>query len=147
MPERAQTPSISSRSRSGPRYWYVLAAQLASGLVAIPYVAVALLDVVVSLNHLLTGIVLAISSLLAVAVYPAIFQDAVHVNRSAAWRPRWWWYLVVGFSLTFLGYVLVPANAWSPELVSTAVVLSLVVATTLVSAVYLRNRHRVIGTP
>lgn len=147
MTEQAKTPSISERSRAGPLYWYVLAAQVASALVILPYLAVAALGVVVSLGDLLTGAILAVSGVLATAVYPALYQDAVYLNRSGAWRPHWWWYLLVGFSLTLIGYALVPANAWAPALVSTAVVLSLIVASTVVSAAYLHNRHRVVGTP
>ncbi|ESP89829.1 hypothetical protein K933_02561 [Candidatus Halobonum tyrrellensis G22] len=139
---------MTGRSRSGPWYWYVLAAQLVSAGVVTLYVAVAATGAVVTLGDLLTGVVLAVGALLGVAVYPSLFQDAVYVNRTGSeWRPRWWWYFAAGFGVTFLAYGAVRTSGGAGGAAPVVLPFVLVVVSGGVSAVYLYRRHHAVGTP
>lgn len=146
MDDEALNPSVVGRARTGPRYWYVLGFQLAGTAIMLLYLAAALAGIVIELADLMTGVVLATGGLLSVAVYPALFKDAIYVNRDGAgWRPRWWRYFVVGFGVSFLGYAVARTTTFALAPVLTILVLAL--ASALVSAVYLYNRHRTVGTP
>lgn len=144
----AQNPSVTGRSRSGPWYWYVLAVQLVSAAVVTLYVGVAATGVVVALDDLVTGVVLAVGALLGVAVYPSLFQDAVYVNRSGSeWNPRWWRYFAAGFAATFLAYLAANVSGGAGELVPVVLLFVLIIVSGAVSGVYLYHRRRALGTP
>lgn len=148
MSKRPRNQSVTTGARTGRLYWVVLTLQLlVSGVVAV-YVIIVALTPAVALEGLLTGIVLAVAGVLGVAVYPALFKDVVYVNRgNFGWRPRWWRYFGVGFGITFLAYAGVRTVGRGQALAPVALLFVHIAASALVSASYLYNRRRAMGTP
>ena len=148
MGKRPRNQSVTSGARTRAQYWVVLALQvLVSGAVTVYLVIVALTSAV-ALGGLLTGIILAVAGVLGVAVYPALFKDVIYVNRgNFGWRPRWWRYFGVGFGITFLAYAGVRTVGRSEALAPVVLLFVHIAASTLVSASYLYNRRRALGTP
>jgi uncharacterized membrane-anchored protein len=148
MSKRPRNQSVTTRSRTGERYWVVLAVQLLLSGVVTVYLGIVALTPAIALSGFLTGVVLAVAGVVGVAVYPALFKDVVYVNRgNFGWRPRWWRYFGIGFGLTFLAYVGVRTVGRDETLAPVALLFVHMVASTLVSASYLYNRRRTMGIP
>ncbi|WP_101295877.1 hypothetical protein [Halegenticoccus soli] len=148
MEKQPRNPSVTGRARTGRRYWYVLAAQIVSGVVVTIYLAIAAAHVVVAPSDLLTGIVLSVASLLSVAVYPSLFKDAIYVNREhVEWEPRWWQYVGIGIGVTFLAYLAVRTVGRDEVLAPVLLLFVLIAVSAGISTVYLYRRHRAVGVP
>lgn len=148
MEKRSRNPSVTGHARTGRRYWYFLAAQIVGGLVVTVYLGIVAIWAVLSPSDLLTGVVLSLAGLLSVAAYPSLFKDAIYVNRgNFEWRPRWWRYFGLGFGVTFLVYIGVRTVGHDEALAPVVMLSVLVAVSSFVSAVYLSNRHRFVGTP
>lgn len=148
MSERPRNQSVTTRARTGQRYWVVLALQLLVTGAVIVYLAFVALTPLVALGGLLTGTVLAVAGVLGVAVYPALFKDVVYVNRgNFGWNPHWWRYFGVGFGLTFLAYAGVRTTGRGEPLAPVVILVVHIAASALVSGSYLYNRRRAMGVP
>lgn len=126
----------------------MLALQVLSGVAMTVYLAIVAVGSQFALSDLLTGIVLSLTGVLGVAAYPSLFKDAIYVNRgNFEWRPQWWRYFGIGFGITFLAYAGVRTVGRDETLAPVVLLFVHVVASSFVSAIYLYNRHRSVGTP
>ena len=148
MSRQPRNPSVTTRARTGRRYWFVLALQILVGVAMAAYLAIVAVGSQFALSDLLTGVLLSLAGVLGVAIYPSLFKDAIFINRgNFEWRPRWWRYFGVGFGITFLAYVGVRTVGRDKTLAPIALLVVHIAASSFVSAVYLYNRHRSVGTP
>lgn len=86
----------------------------------------------------------AVVSLVGVAVYPALFKDALHLSgRPTEWCPAWKAHMAFGLLVPLT--VFVAASVQFPARAGELAFLSHAAAATVVSYTYLYRRHRTVG--
>ncbi|MWG33585.1 hypothetical protein [Halomarina oriensis] len=139
--DRVSTPA------STPKHWYTplgYAVGTTVTLTAFAYV-VALTGGETAAAARETGqLLFAVVSLVGLAVYPALFKDALHLSeRPTEWRPAWKAHMSFGLLIPLAVFVV--ASVQFPARAGELAFLSHAAAATVVSYTYLYRRHRTVG--
>lgn len=144
----SRNANVTVREGMSEKNWQYLAGYVAIGVLTLIITGIAAFQGAITAVGPVIGILLLVIFVGAFGTYITLFQDAAYIRDTRGrWNPQWWYYIIGGIGTPIVVYLLGQQIIQDIILSATLGMIAHAISASVMSAVYLYNRHKHIGVP